>query len=583
MPLSQNMEKLQQTTTNGQYYKFKRDGDLKNSKNSDLTFPKVLDCLQQEPKVLIFVNVIINNNKRFTKVRRGVISGIGKGIFASSLGFLLKTFGLKVTAIKIDPYMNIDAGTMSPIEHGEVFVLNDGGEVDLDLGNYERFLDVTLTRDNTITAGKVYLRVIEKERKGGYLGKTVQVVPHITDTIQEWIEKVAKVPVDQTNQEPDICIIELGGTVGDIESAPFVEAMRQFQFRVGSENFALGHVSLVPIIGTVGEQKSKPTQTTIRELRALGLSPDLIACRCSIPLKPDVKNKISMFFKDVVSIYHVPSLLKEQGVLEFFIKRLGLDKIPISQNQKKDPVVNIVLVGKYTDLHDSYHSVIKSLEHSVLKCRRKLVLKLIEASHLEDSTNQTVPDKYKESWDTLKSADGILVPGGFGNRGIEGKILAARCARENKIPFLGICLGLQIAVIEFARNVCNLKCANSEEFDPKAKHQVVINMPEISTTEFGGTMRLGLKPTIFQEETKSWSKLHKLYDKQIILERHRHRYEVNPEYVAELESNGLYFVGRDELNRRMEIMELKDHPYYVGTQFHPEYLSRPLNPSPPFL
>ncbi|CAJ0907334.1 11992_t:CDS:10, partial [Entrophospora sp. SA101] len=543
------MEKLQQTTTNGQYYKFKRDGDLKNSKNSDLTFPKVLDCLQQEPKVLIFVNVIINNNKRFTKVRRGVISGIGKGIFASSLGFLLKTFGLKVTAIKIDPYMNIDAGTMSPIEHGEVFVLNDGGEVDLDLGNYERFLDVTLTRDNTITAGKVYLRVIEKERKGGYLGKTVQVVPHITDTIQEWIEKVAKVPVDQTNQEPDICIIELGGTVGDIESAPFVEAMRQFQFRVGSENFALGHVSLVPIIGTVGEQKSKPTQTTIRELRALGLSPDLIACRCSIPLKPDVKNKISMFC-------HVG---------------------------KDQPVVNIVLVGKYTDLHDSYHSVIKSLEHSVLKCRRKLVLKLIEASHLEDSTNQTVPDKYKESWDTLKSADGILVPGGFGNRGIEGKILAARCARENKIPFLGICLGLQIAVIEFARNVCNLKCANSEEFDPKAKHQVVINMPEISTTEFGGTMRLGLKPTIFQEETKSWSKLHKLYDKQIILERHRHRYEVNPEYVAELESNGLYFVGRDELNRRMEIMELKDHPYYVGTQFHPEYLSRPLNPSPPFL
>nr|CAG8559292.1 8990_t:CDS:10 [Entrophospora candida] len=564
MPLSQNMEKSQQTTTNGQYYKFKR----------------------------------------------GVISGIGKGIFASSLGFLLKTFGLKVTAIKIDPYMNIDAGTMSPIEHGEVFVLNDGGEVDLDLGNYERFLDVTLTRDNTITAGKVYLRVIEKERKGGYLGKTVQVVPHITDTIQEWIEKVAKVPVDQTNQEPDICIIELGGTVGDIESAPFVEAMRQFQFRVGSENFALGHVSLVPIIGTVGEQKSKPTQTTIRELRALGLSPDLIACRCSIPLKPDVKNKISMFchvgkdqvisVKDVVSIYHVPSLLKEQGVLEFFIKRLGLDKIPISQNQKKEvenllenwndtltieyePVVNIVLVGKYTDLHDSYHSVIKSLEHSVLKCRRRLVLKLIEASHLEDSTNQTVPDKYKESWDTLKSADGILVPGGFGNRGIEGKVLAARCARENKIPFLGICLGLQIAVIEFARNVCNLKCANSEEFDPKAKHQVVINMPEISTTEFGGTMRLGLKPTIFQEETKSWSKLHKLYDKQIILERHRHRYEVNPEYVAELESNGLYFVGRDELNRRMEIMELKDHPYYVGTQFHPEYLSRPLNPSPTFL
>ncbi|RIA89200.1 CTP synthase [Glomus cerebriforme] len=556
---------------------------------------------------------------KYILISGGVISGIGKGIFASSLGLLLKTIGLRVTAIKIDPYMNIDAGTMSPFEHGEVFVLNDGGEVDLDLGNYERFLDVTLTKDNNITTGKIYQEVINKERKGEYLGKTVQVVPHITDAMQNWIERVASIPVDESGEKPDVCIIELGGTVGDIESAPFIEAMRQFQFRVGSENFALGHVSLVPIIGPVGEQKTKPTQATVRELRALGLSPDLIACRCSQKLECEVQNKISMFchvgieqvisVRDVSSTYHIPLLLKEQGVLDFLKNRLKLDKILISNAQLDkgeillkqwtklteehdrflQPVV-IVLVGKYTNLQDSYLSVKKSLEHSGLNCERKIDLKWVEASYLEAEYEKENPEKYREAWENLRSANGILVPGGFGTRGTEGKIAAAKFARENKVPYLGICLGLQVAVIEFARNVCDLEAANSEEFDKHAKHQVVINMPEISTTHLGGTMRLGLRPTIFQVGTESWSKIRKYYesaqsifgDDHHVSERHRHRYEVNPNYVQILEEKGLYFVGRDDTGKRMEIMELKDHPFYVATQYHPEYLSRPLKPSPPF-
>ncbi|CAG8524226.1 30653_t:CDS:10 [Racocetra persica] len=582
---------------------------------------------------------------KYILVSGGVISGIGKGIFASSLGVLLKTLGLRVTAIKIDPYMNIDAGTMSPIEHGEVFVLNDGGEVDLDLGNYERFLDVTLTKDNNITTGKIYQQVIQKERKGEYLGKTVQVVPHITDAIQEWIERVAMISVDHSGEKPDVCIIELGGTVGDIESAPFIEAMRQFQFRVGHENFALAHVSLVPIIGPVGEQKTKPTQTTIRELRALGLSPDLvgngrndsrmfsrikyqlkrhinlqIACRCCKPLEPEVRGKISMFchvgkeqvisVRDVLSTYHVPLLLKEQGVLSFFRKRLDLNIMHISTEQRikgecilkewtkltedhdrLNKSVTIVLVGKYTNLQDSYLSVIKALEHSGLKCERKLILKWVEASELEHKYEKINPEKYREAWNLLSSANGILVPGGFGNRGTEGKITAAKWAREKKIPYLGICLGLQIAVIEFARNACGFSDANSEEFEPDVTHKIVINMPEVSLIHLGGTMRLGMRSTIFQDGTEKWSITRKLYEasnfiavgKKHIDERHRHRYEVNPEYISALEEKGMHFVGRDETGKRMEIMELKGHPFFVGTQYHPEYLSRPLKPSPPLL
>ncbi|KAF8926071.1 CTP synthase [Dissophora ornata] len=552
--------------------------------------------------------------KKYVLVSGGVISGIGKGIIASSTGLLLKTMGLKVTSIKIDPYLNIDAGTLSPLDHGEVFVLNDGGEVDLDLGNYERYLDVTLTRSNNITTGKIYRDVIERERKGDYLGKTVQVVPHITDAIQDWVERVATIPVDDSGEEPDVCIIELGGTVGDIESAPFVEAMRQFQFRVGHENFALIHVSLVPTIGSVGEQKTKPTQASIRDLRGLGLSPDLIACRCEkTGLDEGIQSKISMFchvqpnqvlaVRDCNSVYHVPELLKDQGLIDFLWKRLNIEKTiritePLRQKgtdmwkkwnelttsqERLHDTVTIVLVGKYTNLQDSYASVVKALEHASLNCRKKLIMKWVEASDLEPETRIANPVKYHEAWQDLCSAQGILVPGGFGNRGVEGKIAAAKWAREQKVPYLGICLGLQIAVIEFARNVCGMTDANSIELDENTPTPVVVYMPEISKTHLGGTMRLGARPTEFQAGTEN-SAIRKLYGGgSTVLERHRHRYEINPELIEKFEAKGLKFVGKDETGERMEIVELADHPYFLGVQYHPEYLTRPLKPSAPFM
>ncbi|KAG0049411.1 CTP synthase ura7 [Gryganskiella cystojenkinii] len=552
--------------------------------------------------------------KKYVLVSGGVISGIGKGIIASSTGLLLKTMGLKVTSIKIDPYLNIDAGTLSPLDHGEVFVLNDGGEVDLDLGNYERYLDVTLTRSNNITTGKIYRDVIERERKGDYLGKTVQVVPHITDAIQDWVERVATIPVDDSGEEPDVCIIELGGTVGDIESAPFVEAMRQFQFRVGHENFALIHVSLVPTIGSVGEQKTKPTQASIRDLRGLGLTPDLIACRCEkTGLDEGIQAKISMFchvqpnqvlaVRDCNSVYHVPELLKDQGLVDFLWKRLNIEQTisisaPLKQKgsdmwkkwnqltsaqERLHDTVTIVLVGKYTNLQDSYASVVKALEHASLNCRKRLVMKWVEASDLEPETRSANPVKYHEAWQDLCSAQGILVPGGFGNRGVEGKIAAAKWAREQKVPYLGICLGLQIAVIEFARNVCNMPEANSIELDENTSTPVVVYMPEISKTHLGGTMRLGSRPTEFQAGTED-STIRKLYGGgSTVLERHRHRYEINPELIEKFEAKGLKFVGKDETGQRMEIVELADHPYFLGVQYHPEYLTRPLKPSAPFM
>ncbi|OLL23969.1 CTP synthase [Neolecta irregularis DAH-3] len=529
---------------------------------------------------------------KYVIVSGGVISGIGKGVIASSTGLLLKTTGLKVSAIKVDPYMNIDAGTMSPLEHGEVFVLNDGGEVDLDLGNYERYLNITLTRDNNITTGKIYIQVIEKERKGAYLGKTVMVVPHITNEIQDWLERVAKIPVDDTGEVPDVCIIELGGTVGDIEAAPFVEAMRQFQFRVGHENFALIHVSLVPIVG--GEQKTKPTQVAIRDLRGLGLTPDLIACRCPKPLEKSVIDKVSMFchvgpeqvlaVHDVSSTYHVPLLLEQQNLVRFLTKRLNLQPNSIPDSLKATGSnlwgrwkeltiahdrlfgeVKIALVGKYVNLQDSYISVVKSLEHACLKVGKKLSLDWVDASDLEVEMNSENPQKYHKAWHALCSANGVLVPGGFGTRGTEGMIAAAKWARENKKPYLGICLGLQIAVIEYARNVCGIQGAHSEELVSGIENKLIVFMPEISKTHLGGTMRLG-----------------QLYGSSTIHERHRHRYEVNPDYVDRIEQAGLRFVGRDEENKRMEIFELNCHPWYVGTQYHPEYLTRPLDPSPPY-
>jgi len=539
---------------------------------------------------------------RYVVVTGGVLSGLGKGVTASSIGVLLKSAGLRVTSVKIDPYLNVDAGTMSPFEHGEVFVLDDGGEVDLDLGNYERFLDIALTRDNNITTGKVYATVVERERRGDYLGKTVQVIPHITNEIQEWIERVAHVPSDGDNGAPDVCVIELGGTVGDIESAPFVEALRQFQFRVGRENICFVHVSLVPVMGPVGEQKTKPTQHTVKELRGLGIIPDILVCRSAKPLQDDTRAKLAAFCHvsedavvsahDVSNIYRVPMMLEEQGVSGVLSRLFGfelpserplLDDWKAMADRVDNPAeeVRIATVGKYTGLSDSYLSVIKALQHSSYAVGRKLVIDWIESADLDDQTASADPEAHAAAWELLNGADGVLVPGGFGIRGIEGKIKAAGYARENNVPYLGVCLGLQVATIEFCRNVLGMEGANSTEFDEDTPHPAVVFMPEISKTHMGGTMRLGTKPTPFLVDD---CKIRRLYGgADHVDERHRHRYEVNPDFIEQIEEAGLKYVGKDETGQRCEIMELDGHPYFVGTQYHPEFKSRPGRPSPPFL
>jgi len=536
---------------------------------------------------------------KYVVVTGGVLSGLGKGITASSIGVLLKSAGLRLTSVKIDPYLNSDAGTMSPFEHGEVFVLDDGGEVDLDLGNYERFLDVALTRENNITTGKVYANVIEKERRGDYLGKTVQVVPHITNEIQDWIERVAHVSADGSGESPDACVIELGGTVGDIESAPFIEALRQFQFRVGQDNVCFVHVSLVPVMGPVGEQKTKPTQHTVKELRGLGIIPDILVCRSEKPLEDETRAKLAAFCHvgkdavvsahDVSNLYQIPISLYEQSVLNKVSNHLGFevpDSLPMLDDWKEmadkidhlEEEVNIAMVGKYTGLSDSYLSVIKALQHSAFTVNRKLVIDWIESADLDP---HDVTEKHDEAWELLRAADGILVPGGFGNRGVEGKIAAANYARVNNVPYLGVCLGLQIATIEFCRNVLGLENANSTEFDENTPNPAVVFMPEISKTHMGGTMRLGTKPTPFLVDD---CKMRRLYGgADHVDERHRHRYEVNPDLIEQIESAGLRYVGKDETGQRCEIMELENHPYFVGTQYHPEFKSRPNRPSPPFL
>ncbi|XP_026321976.1 CTP synthase isoform X1 [Hyposmocoma kahamanoa] len=538
---------------------------------------------------------------KYILVTGGVISGVGKGVIASSFGTILKSCGIDVTSIKIDPYINIDAGTFSPYEHGEVYVLDDGGEVDLDLGNYERFLDITLHRDNNITTGKIYQQVIERERKGDYLGKTVQVIPHITDAIQEWVERVAQIPVTPEKTPPKVCIVELGGTIGDIESMSFVEAFRQFQFRVKRENFCVAHVSLVPMPKSTGEAKTKPTQSSVRELRGLGLSPDLILCRSEKPIDHTVKEKISNFchvgpeqvmcVHDLGSVYHVPLLMESQGIVQYLNERLQLNvSMPRPgrfmqkwrnlakrvDNLRKE--VNIALVGKYTKLEDSYASVTKALQHASIAAGSKLNLTYIEAENLEKQTKINNPVSYHRAWQDLCKSNGVIIPGGFGYRGMEGKIEACQWCRETQKPMLGICLGLQAVVVEYARNVLGLKGANTTEVDPHCEDRLVIDMPEHHPGQLGGTMRLGKRKTLLEP-----SIITQLYKKDEIEERHRHRYEVNPDYIERLEAAGLRFVGKDETGKRMEVAIVDNHPYYVSVQFHPEYLSRPLSPSPPFL
>ena len=537
---------------------------------------------------------------RYIVVTGGVVSGLGKGVTISSIGRILKNCGLRTTSIKIDPYLNTDAGTMSPFEHGEVFVLDDGGEADLDLGNYERFLDIRLSRDHNITTGKVYQSVINKERKGDYLGKTVQVVPHITDEIQEWIERVAQIPVDGSGQCPDVCLIEVGGTVGDIESSVFLEALRQFRFRVGKDRMCLVHVTLVPVMGSMGEQKTKPTQQTVRDLRSVGLYPDIVCCRSAYMLQDSTRNKISAFCQvpksnvltvyDVTNIYKVPLLLVEQGINNILRIQLGFERLDnfvsppdmtrwdlLSRRvDAVNPQVRIAIVGKYTGLQDSYLSVIKALKHSAVYVQRDLQIIWVDASDLENGSSVQ-----KHAWGSLESVDGVVIPGGFGTRGVEGKILTANWARESGTPLLGICLGFQCMVVEYCRNMLGWKGANSTECDETTAHPVVISMPEVDKEVMGATMRLGQRKTIIR---KSLSQT--LYGgKSEVMERHRHRYEVNPDVIEKIEAGGLEFVGRDETGLRMEIAEipLSKHPYYVGTQYHPEFLSRPLEPSPPFL
>ncbi len=521
----------------------------------------------------------MKRSMKYIIVTGGVMSGLGKGITAASIGRILKNKGFNVTAIKIDPYINIDAGTMSPYQHGEVFVLKDGGEVDLDLGNYERFLDIELTREHNITTGQVYQTVIEKERRGDYLGKTVQIIPHITNEIKERIRKVAK------KSSADICIIEIGGTVGDIESMPFLEAVRQIHSEEAREDIAFVHVTLVPL-DTQGEQKTKPTQHSVRELRSLGLQPDAIVARCKEPLLSDTKSKIALFCDvpvdavvsahDAKDIYYVPSMMEKEGLSDYLMQKLRLTPretshdwdMLIEKMASIDREIRVAVVGKYAHLGDSYISINEALKHAGIECGCRVKIDWLDAEEFE---------KKPESIDKLQKYNGILVPGGFGVRGTEGKILAIKYAREQNMPYLGLCLGMQLAVIEFARNVVGLKDANSSEL-ARTEHPVIDLLPEQENVRnLGGTMRLGNCEAILKEGSLA----SKLYGSTTLIERHRHRYEVNPKYIPQIEAKGMKFTGRND--HRMEIAEIPGHKFFFSSQFHPEFRSRPGKPSPPFL
>ncbi|ENN96375.1 CTP synthetase [Methanocaldococcus villosus KIN24-T80] len=519
---------------------------------------------------------------KYIFITGGVISSLGKGITAASLGRLLKARGFKVNMIKVDPYLQIDAGTMSPYEHGEVFVTEDGGETDLDLGHYERFIDENLTKDNNITAGKIYWNVLIKERRGDYLGKTVQVIPHITDEIKNWIKRLSK--------GYDITIVEIGGTVGDIESLPFLEAIRQFKKDVGKDNVLYIHVSLLPYIKTAGEVKTKPTQHSVKELRSIGIQPDILICRTEKPINEKIKEKLSLFCdvdkeavieaRDAKSIYEVPLNLEKEGLGKLVIKKLKLpDRNPDLKDWRAfvDRVINplneitIAIVGKYVELKDAYLSIVEALIHAGAKNDTKVNINWLHAERVENDLE--ILDKERDE----NRLDGILVPGGFGKRGVEGKINAIKYARENNIPFLGICLGMQCAVIEFARNVCGLN-ADSTEFNPETEHPVIDLLPEQKNIkEKGGTMRLGSYKAILKEGTLTY----KLYGKKEVYERHRHRYEVNPKYHDILEKHGLIISGKSPDGKLAEFIELK-HKFFIATQAHPEFKSRPNTPHPLF-
>jgi len=515
---------------------------------------------------------------KYIVVTGGVMSGLGKGITAASIGRLLVEMNYKVVPIKVDPYINIDAGTMNPFQHGEVYVLKDGTEVDLDLGHYERFIGIELTGDHNITTGKIYKNVIEKERKGEYLGQTVQIIPHVTDEIKQWIRRVAK------ESGADICLVEIGGTVGDIEGMPFLEAIRQMHNEEREEDFALIHVTLVPL-DSGGEQKTKPTQHSVKELRSLGLHPDVIVGRCKEKLRESTKRKISLFCDvpveavisddDAEDIYEVPLKFREEKLDEYLIKKLKLDKkdgdslwakiVEKMQNFKDE--ITIAIVGKYIDVRDAYLSIREALKHGGIACNCKVNVLWVDSEDLE-------------RFDEIEiEADGILVPGGFGKRGSEGKIKAINYARENDIPFLGICFGFQLAVIEFARNVVGLKEANSSEL-VDTPHPVIDLLPEQREIDkLGGSMRLGEIEVEIVPDTIAYS----LYKKTKIYERHRHRYEVNPEYIDEITKHGLVFSGYSDNKRRMEILEYPKNRFFFATQFHPEFKSKPYEPSPPFV
>lgn len=520
---------------------------------------------------------------KYIFVTGGVVSSLGKGITAASLGRILKSRGVKVTMQKFDPYINVDAGTMNPYQHGEVFVTYDGGETDLDLGHYERFIDEELSKSSNVTTGKIYSSVIDKERRGDFLGATVQVIPHITNQIKEEVFRLRE------ESGAEVSIVEIGGTVGDIEGLPFLEAIRQIKNDIGKDNCLYVHVTLVPYIEAAGELKSKPTQHSVKELRSIGIQPDVIVCRSSHPITSEVIAKIALFcdiekdaiipLMDVQSIYEVPLVLEERGVGNLVTAKLGLSQrdadlrdwsdIVRRMKEAEDTVV-IGLVGKYVESKDAYLSICEALKHSAASLGVQVVIRPIEAGMLKE-TNVA---------DVLSGVDGILVPGGFGHRGIEGKIEAVRYAREHGVPFFGICLGMQVAVIEFARNVLGFSDAHSTEFDPDTSHPVIDLLPsQRGMRNKGGTMRLGNYRCLLARSSQSFA----LYGREEIWERHRHRYELNEDFVDHLEGRGMVMAGFNPEYQVVEIVELPDHPFFVGVQFHPEFKSRPNRPHPLFL